>query len=89
MVKIKENIHIFLKKFIFKMSPTNRQYFLISKNACLFIGLQNMAKKWSDDGDEIAATDLVSDSIKYLNNFTLYCNIKNIDPITHIKMYEE
>ena len=37
----------------FLLSSRKRQNYLIEKNACMFLGLQNLAKKYDNDGDLI------------------------------------
>lgn len=82
--QIKEYIH----KFIFLLYSKKRQRYLIEKNACMFIGLQNLAKKSSDDGDLVGSMMISGDSYKYLFKFCMYCRFKNIDEVKRLLMYK-
>ena len=53
----------------------------------MFLGLQNLAKKYDNDGDLRTAMDISSESYKYLGNFSLYCDAKGIDQVERLKMY--
>ena len=71
----------------FLLSSEKRQNYLIGKNACMFLGLQNVAKHWDKLGDVRGSMDISSDSYKYLGNFCLYCNAKGIDQVKRLKLY--
>ena len=71
----------------FLLSSEKRQNYLIDKNACMFLGLQNVAKHWDKLGDVRGSMDISSDSYKYLGNFCLYCNAKGIDQVKRLKLY--
>ena len=71
----------------FLLSSEKRQNDLIEKNACLFLGLQNHAKKYDNDGDTRTAILISSGSHDYLGNFALYCNAKGIDQVKRLKLY--
>ena len=71
----------------FLLSSEKRQNYLIGKNACMFLGLQNVAKHWDNLGDVRCSMDVSSDSYKYLGNFALYCNAKGIDQVKRLKLY--
>jgi hypothetical protein len=71
----------------FLLSSEKRQNYLIEKNACMFLGLQNLAKKYDNDGDTRTAMLISSDSHDYLGNFALYCNAKDIDQVKRLKLY--
>lgn len=53
----------------------------------MFLGLQNLAKKYDSDGDLRTAMDISSESYKYLGNFALYCDAKGIDQVKVLKLY--
>lgn len=71
----------------FLLSSEKRQNYLIGKNTCMFLGLQNVAKHWDKLGDVRYSMDISSDSYKYLGNFALYCNAKGIDQVKRMKLY--
>ena len=71
----------------FLLSSKKRQNYLITKNASMFLGLQNVAKHWDDLGDVRSSMDISSESYKYLINFALYCNTKGIDQVKRLKLY--
>lgn len=71
----------------FLLSSRKRQNYLIMKNASMFLGLQNLAKKYDNDGDTRTAMLISSESYDYLNNFALYCNTKGLDQVKWLKMY--
>jgi len=71
----------------FLLSTEKRQNYLIMKNASMFLGLQNLAKKYDNDGDVRTAMLISSESYNYLGNFALYCNVKGIDQIKRLKLY--
>ena len=71
----------------FLLSSRKRQNYLIEKNACMFLGLQNLAKKYDNDGDLRTAMIVSSESYKYLGNFALYCNAKGIDQVKRLHQY--
>jgi len=71
----------------FLLSSDKRQNYLIEKNACMFLGLQNLAKKYNNDGDTITAMLISRESYDYLGNFALYCNVKDIDQVKRLKLY--
>ena len=71
----------------FLLSSRKRQNYLIMKNASMFLGLQNIAKKYDNDGDTRTAMLISSESYDYLGNFALYCNAKGLDQVKWLKMY--
>lgn len=71
----------------FLLSSRKRQNYLIMKNASMFLGLQNLAKKYDNDGDTRTAMLISSESYDYLGNFALYCNVKGLDQVKWLKMY--
>ena len=71
----------------FLLSSRKRQNYLIEKNACMFLGLQNLAKKYDNDGDLRTAMDISSESYMYLGNFALYCDAKGIDQVERLRQY--
>ena len=71
----------------FLLSSRKRQNYLIMKNASMFLGLQNLAKKYDNDGDTRTAMVISSESYDYLGNFALYCNAKELDQVKWLKMY--
>jgi len=71
----------------FLLSNRKRQNYLIMKNASMFLGLQNLAKKYDNDGDTRTAMLISSESYDYLGNFALYCNAKGLDQVKLFKMY--
>ena len=71
----------------FLLSSSKRQNYLIEKNACMFLGLQNLAKKYDNDGDLRTAMDISSESYMYLGNFALYCDAKGIDQVERLRQY--
>lgn len=71
----------------FLLSGRKRQNYLIMKNASMFLGLQNLAKKYDNDGDTRTAMLISSESYDYLGNFALYCNAKGLDQVKWLKMY--
>jgi hypothetical protein len=71
----------------FLLSSKKRQNYLIMKNASMFLGLQNLAKKYDNDGDVRTAMLISSESYDYLGNFALYCNVKGLDQVKWLKMY--
>ncbi len=71
----------------FLLSSRKRQNFLIMKNASMFLGLQNLAKKYDNDGDTRTAMLISSESYVYLGNFALYCNAKGLDQVKLLEMY--
>lgn len=71
----------------FLLSSRKRQNYLIMKNASMFLGLQNLAKKYDNDGDTRTAMLISSESYDYLGKFALYCNAKGLDQVKWLKMY--
>ena len=71
----------------FLLSSRKRQNYLIAKNASMFLGLQNLAKKYDNYGDVRTAMLISSESYDYLGNFALYCNAKGIDQVKELKQY--
>lgn len=71
----------------FLLNSEKRQSYLIEKNACMFLGLQNLAKKYDNDGDTRTAMLISSDSYDYLGNFALYCKTKGVDQVKRLKLY--
>ena len=71
----------------FLLSSSKRQNYLIEKNACMFLGLQNLAKKYDNAGDLRTAMNVSSESYKYLGNFALYCDAKGIDQVELLHQY--
>jgi hypothetical protein len=53
----------------------------------MFLGLQNLAKKYDNDGDSRTAMSVSSESYKYLGNFALYCDAKGIDQVEWLRQY--
>ena len=76
-----------IKVQIFLCSSKKKQNYLLEKNACMFLGLQNLAKKYDDDGDVCGAMNVSSESFKYLLNFILFSEAKGIDHFEKIKQY--
>ena len=76
-----------MKRLLFLLCNRKRQNYLIEKNACMFLGLQNLAKRFDDDGDVRGAMEVSSESFKYLSNFALYCDAKGIDQVKRLYMY--
>jgi hypothetical protein len=87
LIDYKERLKDFILVRLFLLSGNKRQNYLINKNACMFIGLQNVAKHWGDEGDVRAQLDISSDSYKYLDNFIMYCDAKGIDRFKRLKLY--
>ena len=71
----------------FLLSSRKRQNYLIARNASMFLGLQNLAKKYDNDGDVRTAMFISSESYYYLGNFALYCNAKGIDQVKELEQY--
>jgi hypothetical protein len=71
----------------FLLSSRKRQNYLIMKNASMFLGLQNLAKKYDNEGDLRTAMEISAESYDYLGNFALYCNAKGIDQVKRLKLY--
>ena len=71
----------------FLLSSRKRQNYLIMKNASMFLGLQNLAKKYDNQGDLRTAMEISSESYKYLGNFALYCDAKGIDQVERLHQY--
>ena len=71
----------------FLLSSRKRQNYLIMKNASMFLGLQNLAKKYDNDGDVRTAMIISGESYDYLGKFALYCNAKGLDQVKWLKMY--
>lgn len=71
----------------FLLSSRKRQNYLIMKNASMFLGLQNLAKKYDNDGDTRTAMLISGESYDYLGNFALYCNAKELDQVKWLNMY--
>jgi hypothetical protein len=74
-------------KYIFLLCSEKKQNYLIEKNAIMFWGLQNLAKKCDDDGDVRGAMAISSESYEYLGKFALYCNAKEIDQVKRLHIY--
>ena len=53
----------------------------------MFLGLQNLAKKYDNDGDLITAMNISCESYQYLGNFALYCDAKGIDQVERLRQY--
>ena len=53
----------------------------------MFLGLQNLANKYDNDGDLRTAMNVSSESYKYLGNFVLYCDAKGIDQVERLHQY--
>ncbi len=79
-------IHLVMVR-TFLLSSRKRQNYLIEKNACMFLGLQNLANKYDNDGDLRTAMNISSESYKYLGNFALYCDSKGIDQVKRLRQY--
>jgi len=71
----------------FLLSSQKRQNYLIMKNASMFLGLQNLAKKYDNDGDTRTAMLISSESYDYLGKFAMYCNAKGLDQVKWLEMY--
>lgn len=71
----------------FLLSSRKRQNYLIMKNASMFLGLQNLAKKYDNDGDVRTAMIISGKSYDYLVKFALYCNARGIDQVKELKKY--
>lgn len=94
MKKIIENIIGYKNLFIsfimvryFLLCSNKYQHYLIMKNTSMFLGMQNLAKKYDDDGDTRSAMLISSESYDYLCKLCLYCDAKKIDPNTAITWY--
>jgi hypothetical protein len=74
-------------KYVFLLCSEKKQNYLIEKNAIMFWGLQNLAKKCDDDGDVRGAMAISSESYEYLGKFALYCNAKRIDQVKRLHIY--
>ena len=74
-------------KYVFLLCSEKKQNYLIEKNAIMFWGLQNLAKKCDDDGDVRGAMAISSESYEYLGKFALYCNAKRIDQVKQLHIY--
>ena len=85
--QVKQWIISFLMVRIFLLSSKKRQNYLIMKNASMFLGLQNLANKYDNDGDTRTAMYISSESYDYLGNFALYCNAKGLDQVKCLKNY--
>ncbi len=83
----KQWIISFVMMRTFLLSSRKRQNYLIMKNASMFLGLQNLAKKYSNDGDMRTAMYISGESYDYLGNFALYCNASGIDQVKELKQY--
>lgn len=77
----------FIKMRIFLLCSEKKQNYLIMKNASIFLGLQNLAKKCDDDGDVRSAMDINSESYDYLIKFANYCNAKKIDQVKTMRQF--
>lgn len=86
-VDIKILINNLITSQTFKLCSNKRKFYLLDKNGCLFVGLQNKAKKYDDMGDLVTSLMISGDSYKYLNNFITYCDIMEIDPVKKLKNY--
>lgn len=71
----------------FLLSSKKRQNYLIMKNASMFLSLQNLAKKYDNEGDTRTAMSISGESYKYLGNFAMYCDAKNLDQVKYLNMY--
>ena len=74
---------------LFLLSSKNRQNYLIEKNACMFLGLQNFANNCDDDGDVRCSMKISGESYKYLYNFVMYCDARGIDQIKCLQKYDK
>ena len=83
----KQCVKSFVMVRTFLLSSRKRQTYLIEKNACMFLGLQNLANKYENNGDARTAMFISGESYAYLDNFALYCNSKGIDQVKKLKMY--
>lgn len=82
-----ENLKDFFKIIIFLLSSKKRQQYLIEKNACMFLGLHNLAKNYDDMGDDANFFRAGIESLKYLSRLDVYCDLKNMDREKTLKMY--
>ena len=83
----KELIIYFIMVRTFLLSSKKRQNYLITKNASMFLGLQNLAKKYDNQGDLRTAMEISAESYDYLGKFAIYCNAKGLDQVKWLKMY--
>ncbi len=86
-IKAKQWLIHFVMVRIFLISTHKRQNYLIDKHASMFLGLQNMAKKYYNDGDARTAMYISSESYEHLNWFTEYCGVLNIDQVKRMREY--
>lgn len=86
--KSKQWIISFVVIHTFLLSSRKRQHYLIMKNASIFLGLQNLAKKYNNDGDLKSAMEINSESYSYFGKFAFYCSIKGLDQVKWLKMYK-
>jgi len=87
LTQCKQRVISFVMVHTFLLSSQKRQNYLIMKNASMFLGLQNLAKKYDNDGDLRTAMDISSESYQYLDNFALYCDAKGIDQVKQLRQY--
>ncbi len=78
---------LFLKLLIFKSYSKRIQLKLIDKHACMFLGLQRLAKKYQDEGDDIVSFDISTRSYEHLNLYSEYCSLLNIDGSVLLQQY--
>lgn len=83
----KQRLISFVMVCTFLLSSRKRQNYLIMKNASMFLGLQNLAKKYNNQGDLRTAMEIRVESYDYLGNLALYCNAKGLDQVKWLKMY--
>jgi hypothetical protein len=83
----KHQLISFLMVRAFLLSTKKRQHYLIMKNASMYVGLQNLAKKYDNIGDTRSSMFISSESYEYLGNFCLYCKAKGLDYKKTLEMY--
>ena len=86
-IKAKQWLIHFVLVRIFLISTHKRQNYLIDKHASMFLGLQNIAKKYDNDGDVRTAMYISGKSYEHLNWFAEYCGVLNIDQVKRMQQY--
>lgn len=87
LLNVKRTLVNSITVYLFLLCTKKRQNYLIEKNACMFLGLQNFAKKFDNDGDLRTSMHISGNSYKYLGNFAMYCDAKGIDQVTRLGLY--
>jgi hypothetical protein len=87
LIEIKQRVISFVKVQIFLLSTEKRQHYLIMKNASMFLGMQNFAKKYNNDGDLRSSILIRSEHYDYLDDFMLYCDAKGLDTVKWLEMF--